>query len=131
MLTLKRFSVNQRPFRFSATVKHITVDIQTIPTVVYVSSRVADKVVYFPAPVPVGTFPVEPFSATDGTIYNSTLYEPQNYVLGSCTFSQGSTAVVPTKSTDIRHITPMDTVLSYAVKYLVVCWTNVYPEGHT
>lgn len=166
LVTVSRDSGNDAVLDSPATVKHLTVDIQTIPTVVDVSSTSAEKVVYFPAAgwicvfVPAGTQPVEPFSATDGTIYNTTLYEPQNYVLGSGTISQGATSVVPvvgksespygvpgnyakrirvplskklnpgdsiymiyylynvpTQSTDIRDITPMDTVVSYCVKY--------------
>ena len=85
-----------------ATVKHITVDIQTIPTVVDVASQGGDKVIYFPPCgwicvfVPAGQQPVEPFSATDGTIYNTTVYEPQNYVLGSGTISLISVVLVGT-----------------------------------
>lgn len=180
LVTVSRDSGNDAVLDSPATVKHITVDIQTIPTIVDVDSSSAEKVVYFPSAgwicvfVPAGTQPVEPFSSTDGTIYNATLYEPQNYVLGSGTISQGSTAVVPvagvsnspygvpgnyakrirvplskklnpgdsiymiyylynvpTLATDIREITPMDTVVTYCVKYLFVCWTNVYPGGHT
>ena len=165
LVCTSRDSGNDAVLDSPATVKHITVDIQTIPTIVDVSSQGADKVVYFPPCgwlcvfVPAGTKPVEPFSATDGTIYNTTLYEPQNYVLGSGTISQGSTAVVPvvgksespygvlgttlresecrskklnpgdsiymiyyllnvpTKTSDIRDITPMDTIVTYCVKY--------------
>ena len=166
LVTVSRDSGNDAVLDSPATVKHITVDIQTIPTIVDVSSQGADKVIYFPPCgwicvfVPAGTQPMEPFSATDGTIYNTTLYEPQNFVLGSGTISQGSTAVVPvvgksespygvpgnyakrirvplskklnpgdsifmiyyllnvhTKTTDIRDITPMDTIVTYAVKY--------------
>ena len=170
LVTVSRDSGNDAVLDSPATVKHITVDIQTIPTVVDASGQGGDKVVYFPPAgwicvfVPAGTSPVEPFSATDGTIYNSTLYEPQNYVLGSGTISQGSSAVVPIigvsnspygvpgnyakrirvplskklnpgdsifmiyylynvppKTSDVRDITPMDTVVTYCVRYFCVC----------
>lgn len=166
LVTVSRDSGNDAVLDSPATVKHITVDIQTIPTIVDVAEQSAEKVVYFPPCgwicvfVPAGTKPMEPFSATDGTIYNTTLYEPQNFVLGSGTISQGSTAVVPvvgksespygvpgnyakrirvplskklnpgdsifmiyylynvpTITGGIRDITPMDTVVTYAVKY--------------
>ena len=166
LVTVSRDSGNDAVLDSPATVKHLTVDIQTIPTVVDVSSQGGDKVVYFPPCgwicvfVPAGTKPVEPFSATDGTIYNATLYEPQNYVLGSGTISQGATAVVPVNGVsgspygvpgnyakrirvplskklnpgdsiymiyylynvpistgEIRDVTPMDTVVTYCVKY--------------
>jgi hypothetical protein len=165
LVTVSRDSGNDAVLDSPATVKHITVDIQTIPTVVDVSEQAGDKSVYFPAAgwicvfVPAGTKPMEPFSATDGTIYNTTLYEPQNYVLGSGTISQGATAVVPVfgKSNSpygvpgnyakrirvplskklnpgdsiymiyylynlptvsgVRDITPMDTIVTYCVKY--------------
>lgn len=180
LVATSRDSGNDAILDSPATVKHITVDIQTIPTIVDVDSRSAEKIVYFPSAgwicvfVPAGTKPFQPFMSTDGTIYNSTLYEPQNYVLGSGTISQGATSVVPvagnsnapygvpgnyakrirvplskklnpgdaiymiyylynvpTQSTDLREITPMDTVVTYCVKYFCVCWTNVYPGGHT
>ena len=169
LVTVSRDSGNDAVLDSPATVKHITVDIQTIPTVVDVAGASAEKAIYFPPCgwicvfVPAGTKPVEPFSATDGTIYNSTLYEPQNYVLGSGTISQGSTAVVPvngvsqspygvlgttlresecrcqklnpgdsifmiyylynvpTPTGEIRDITPMDTVVTYCVRYFCVC----------
>ena len=180
LVRVSRDSGNDDVLDSPATVKHITVDIQTIPTIVDVDSAGAEKIVYFPPAgwicvfVPAGTAVMEPFSGTDGTIYNSTLYEPQNYVLGSGTISQGATAVVPVvgnsnstygvpgnyakrirvplskklnpgdaiymiyylynvpaQNTDVRDVTPMDTVVTYCVKYFCVCWTNVYPGGHT
>lgn len=166
LVTVSRDSGNDAVLDSPATVKHLTVDIQTIPTVVDVSSVDAQKVIYFPSAgwlcvyVPAGSGPNEPFQATDGTIYNSTLYEPQNYVLGSGTITQGAPTVVPVAgnsnspygvpgnyakrirvplykklnpgdsiymiyylynvprpSTDVRDITPMETIVSYCVKY--------------
>lgn len=180
LVTVNNDSGNDAVLDSPATVKHITVDIQSIPTIQDVFSGSNQKQIIFPAAgwicvfVPSGTNPHEPFSGNGGNIYNATLYEPQNYVLGSGTISQGAQTVVPitgvsgstygipgnyakrirvplskklnpgdsiymiyylydvpTPTSDVRDITPMDTVVTYAVRYLFVCWTNVYPEGHT
>lgn len=180
LVTVNRDSGNDAVLDSPATVKHLTVDIQTIPTIQDVDSASNQKVVIFPAAgwicvfVPSGTNPNEPFSNAQGNIYNATLYEPQNYVLGSGTISQGAQTVVPvtgvsgstygipgnyakrirvplskklnpgdsiymiyylydvpTQTSDVRDVTPMETIVTYAVRYLFVCWTNVYPEGHT
>ena len=166
LVTITSDSGNDAVLDSPATIRHITVDIQTIPTIQDVSSASRQKEIIFPAAgwicvfVPSGTNPREPFSGAGDNIYNATLYEPQNYVLGSGTISQGAQTVVPiagvSQSTygvpgnyakrirvplakklnpgdsiymiyylynvpiqtgDVRDITPMETIVSYAVKH--------------
>ena len=166
LVTINRDSGNDAVLDSPATIRHITVDIQSIPTIQDVFSGSNQKEVIFPAAgwicvfVPSGTNPHEPFSGAGGNIYNATLYEPQNYVLGSGTISQGAQTVVPiagvsgstygipgnyakrirvplakklnpgdaiymiyylynvpTQTGDVRDITPMETIVSYAAKY--------------